>query len=526
MRAASRLGGAPLIATGQGLAPFGPETLQGFDHVSVRDAPSAQRLGIPQGVDDAYLVERMPVPERSAPTELVLCVQSDAVDDGAFERLIGHVRRTVGASGIPRERVRYVEALPGGDFAGYDRLRDLVAEDGFVPFTRFWRGEFSPAAHQVWLTTRFHHHLVAALHGARGIALTAKTGYYDVKHGSLVEGGSRWRVQDGTGEVLDLSQLPDPAPAADSIAAKTAEAQLLYGRDGPGTTTEPAGQLLGGLRLRGGWSRSGDAGGQPKYRGRVPSRSSRSSSTPKLPSPATSSASPPVEPRRSTGTPCSAAREVSCSSCAAGTATRARACDSENSALSRSTPSRSSSSVRSTEAPVPNRTTDSTSACASPPSERSCAAVARPCSDEAISTVASERSASRSTCGGSPPRCWWSTSAQADPESSSRVVPSSSTDCPSPCQPEGTRFATSSNTPSTPTTGVGRMAESIRPGSPVELYSETLPPVTGTSSASHASARPSIASTSCHMGPGSSGEPKFRQSVIASGVAPAAATLR
>src|SRR5690625_3717853 len=231
MRVAARLSGAPLIATGQGLAAFGPETLQGFDHVSVRDAPSAQRLGIPQGVDDAYLVERAPAPERSAPTELVLCVQSDAVDGGAFERLIGHVRRTVGASGIPRERVRYVEALPGGDFAGYDRLRDLVAEDGFVPFTRFWRGEFSPAAHQVWLTTRFHHHLVAALHGARGIALAAKTGYYDVKHGSLVEGGSRWRVQDGTGEVLDLSQLPAPAPAADSIAAKTAEAQLLYGRD-------------------------------------------------------------------------------------------------------------------------------------------------------------------------------------------------------------------------------------------------------------------------------------------------------
>jgi len=231
MRVAARLSGAPLIATGQGLAPFGPETLQGFDHVSVRDAPSAQRLGIPQGVDDAYLVERAPAPERSAPTELVLCVQSDAVDGGAFERLIGYVRRTVEASGIPRERVRYVEALPGGDFAGCERLQDLVAEDGFVPFTRFWRGEFAPAAHQIWLTTRFHHHLVAALHGARGIALSAKTGYYDVKHGSLVEGGSRWRIQDGTGEVLDLSQLPEPAPASDSIAAKTAEAQLLYGRD-------------------------------------------------------------------------------------------------------------------------------------------------------------------------------------------------------------------------------------------------------------------------------------------------------
>ena len=106
------------------------------------------------------------------------------------------------------------------------------------------------------------------------------------------------------------------------------------------------------------------------------------------------------------------------------------------------------------------------------------------------------------------------------------MVPSSSTDSPSPCQPEGTRRATLSNTPSTPTTGVGWIAESIRPGSPVELYRETLPPVTGTSSASQASARPPIASTSCHIGPGSSGEPKFRQSVIASGTAPEVATLR
>lgn len=37
VRAASRVSGAPLIATGQGFAPFGQETLGGFDHVSVRD---------------------------------------------------------------------------------------------------------------------------------------------------------------------------------------------------------------------------------------------------------------------------------------------------------------------------------------------------------------------------------------------------------------------------------------------------------------------------------------------------------
>src|SRR5699024_10240035 len=152
---------------------------------------------------------------------------------------------------------------PGGDFAGCERLQDLVAEDGFVPFTRFWRGGVAPAAHQIWLTTRFHHHLVAALHGARGIALSAKTGYYDVKHGSLVEGGSRWRIQGGTGEVLDLSQLPEPAPASDSIAAKTAEAQLLYGRDGSGH--DDGARRAAARRAPGSWgsrgvSRSGAAG--------------------------------------------------------------------------------------------------------------------------------------------------------------------------------------------------------------------------------------------------------------------------
>lgn len=228
LRAASRISGAPLIATGQGLAPFGEETLQGFDHVSVRDTPSADRLGISRGVDDAYLVQGLPVRESSAEPELVLCVQSDAIDDGAFERLLEYVRRTVEQSGIPRERVRYVEALPGADFAGYDRLQDLVAEGGFIPFTSFWRGEFAPAAHQVWITTRFHHHLAASLHGARGIALSAKAGYYDVKHGSLAEGGTGWLLTDGTGPVPALDELPEPGSAAEAVDAKTAEAHQLY----------------------------------------------------------------------------------------------------------------------------------------------------------------------------------------------------------------------------------------------------------------------------------------------------------
>ena len=71
------------------------------------------------------------------------------------------------------------------------------------------------------------------------------------------------------------------------------------------------------------------------------------------------------------------------------------------------------------------------------------------------------------------------------------------------------------------TTGVGWMASS-----PVWLYSETLPPVTGTPISRQPSARPRTASANCHMTSGSSGEPKFRQSETATGRAPEVETLR
>ena len=69
--------------------------------------------------------------------------------------------------------------------------------------------------------------------------------------------------------------------------------------------------------------------------------------------------------------------------------------------------------------------------------------------------------------------------------------------------------------------GVGRIGVEA-----VWLYRETLPPVTGTPSSRQASTRPRMASTNVHITSGSSGEPKLRQSVIATGSAPETATLR
>ena len=79
----------------------------------------------------------------------------------------------------------------------------------------------------------------------------------------------------------------------------------------------------------------------------------------------------------------------------------------------------------------------------------------------------------------------------------------------------GGRRSRSAIIPTVPTTGVGSMSTP-----PEVLYSETLPPTTGTDSARHASAMPSMASLSCHMTSGCSGLPKLRQFTRPSGSAP------
>ena len=232
MRAVREVSGAKVVATGQGLMPFVGETFADFDYVSVRDTPSAEALGIARGFDDAYLGQHPATPAEAAPgkddLEVFVCVQNDAVDDGAHQAMVDFARRQLQQWDIPRERVRYVEAIPGNDHAGYAALQDLIAEDGFIPFTRFWRSEFTYAPHQLWLTSRFHHHLMASLHGARGVALSGKAGYYDVKHGSIIESGSNWKLFTRSEAPVHLADLQIPADFTPVVEAKNKEAAEIY----------------------------------------------------------------------------------------------------------------------------------------------------------------------------------------------------------------------------------------------------------------------------------------------------------
>ena len=111
---------------------------------------------------------------------------------------------------------------------------------------------------------------------------------------------------------------------------------------------------------------------------------------------------------------------------------------------------------RPTSTPTPLIRTDSTNACARPPSDRSCALEMSARAAHSPRKAASRRSSARRTVGGRPPRWRCSTHAQAEPSSSSSVAaPTRNRRCPGAVKPLGTLLATSSMTPSTPITGVG-----------------------------------------------------------------------
>jgi hypothetical protein len=193
-----------LVATGLGLTPPGDEdslleALKSFDHVTVRDTPSAALTGARLAPDDAFLGVRELPSFGSEPTadqdgDVWVCLQHDLASEDTFDAVVEATRAALTAPGMEGRTVRYLEALPGVDRVAYERLADLIPEDNFTSFVRLWHEGFPAAPGQTWFTTRFHVHLLAALSGAHGAALEINEDYYRVKHASLVDLGTGWSV--------------------------------------------------------------------------------------------------------------------------------------------------------------------------------------------------------------------------------------------------------------------------------------------------------------------------------------------
>ncbi|MFE5837186.1 polysaccharide pyruvyl transferase family protein [Arthrobacter sp. NPDC056493] len=235
MRAVHAITGVRLIATGQGLmpeltsAPAEMPLFQDFVHAAARDEAGARAYGISQDLDDAFLGVTAEIARTTAEPGLYVCIQSDTADPERFETAVELARAAVEKAVSKGTNAYYVEAIPGADRVAYERLADLIPEERFLPFLHIWAHGLPLAAHQTWVTSRFHFHLLAASAGARGIAVGVKKGYYDVKHESLTALGSGWSLAldgDDPGIPADRGSLRDGLPAL--VARKRAEADKIY----------------------------------------------------------------------------------------------------------------------------------------------------------------------------------------------------------------------------------------------------------------------------------------------------------
>lgn len=240
LRAALRLrdvGGARLAATGLGLMPAPDqdtlvEAVKAFDHLTVRDAPSAELTGADLLCDDAFLYLRQVAGFRDGTRDddVWVCLQSDMTDPQTFDATVEAVRAALQGPELAGRTVRYLEAMPGVDRIAFDRLADLIPEENFVPFVRVWQEGFPARAGQTWLTSRYHYHMLAAACGAEGTALEISDDYYGVKHRSLIDAGTGWSVSP-----KGSTSIPAPAgagafrgAAARLRQAKAQEAETLY----------------------------------------------------------------------------------------------------------------------------------------------------------------------------------------------------------------------------------------------------------------------------------------------------------
>lgn len=253
LRAAARvsdISGAKIAATGQGLMPLADpawtqELVERFDHFAARDQATAEATGAEAGLDDAFLglgeVPGFGAGGNGEAEEVWINIQSDVGSPEAIDAAVAAVRAALTSPEYADRPVRYLEGIPGVDRIAFDRLADLIGEDGFVPFARLWREGFPARPGQTWLTTRFHFHLLAAASGAEGSALVIHDDYYGVKHGSLLDLGTGWSLTaPGSAEITPPASAVRFRSAASSLRQrKLREAQLLYPAAAPPAPVAP-----------------------------------------------------------------------------------------------------------------------------------------------------------------------------------------------------------------------------------------------------------------------------------------------
>lgn len=237
--AVSREFGVPLFVTGQGWLPMEADDVEWVRahrrHIAIaeaRDRRTAETFDLEAGLDDAYLtfsgVDGLKHDE-TAP-DVMLLVQGDLAEHVGKEEAF-HILSHFMDRHARDARVGVVEAIPPEDSWLLEGVRQLRPDVEFYSFGRIWDEGFPARPGQKWLTSRFHAHLVAAAHGATGVALSLVPGYYDFKHELLLENGTGWTFARSVDELEAQEPGSDsefPARAVEYARRKRELADRLY----------------------------------------------------------------------------------------------------------------------------------------------------------------------------------------------------------------------------------------------------------------------------------------------------------
>lgn len=195
--AAVRRSGGLAALTGVGLwPPFEDDgealrrAVEPFAVLDVRDEASAaclRREDVRVSCDDLFLDLGDHLYRQDPLPEVMLCAQTT--------ELLDYMEKVAGAWGVPEEAIGFMECDPTDDHEVFTEAVRRLPGARFFTYESLLAEGFPAAPGQTWITSRFHPHLVAAAAGAHGIALDhGPAGYYSVKHRSLADGGSGWRV--------------------------------------------------------------------------------------------------------------------------------------------------------------------------------------------------------------------------------------------------------------------------------------------------------------------------------------------
>lgn len=217
----ARAKGLPVVGTGLGFAPlegataeFAQTCARSFTALTVRDRASFTALRAVDAVglapDDCFVnaLEGVYRPDDGIPAVMV-SVQGDMVEDK--KALHRHVLAILTAWGVkPGSAVGVVECNPYIDC----EIMPVLEAAGYTcllyPAAHLMTQGFPARPGQLWISTRYHPHLLAAARGCSGCYIPLGSAYYRYKHEAVLRMGSHWTAAP-IGE-----EIPDPGKGFES----------------------------------------------------------------------------------------------------------------------------------------------------------------------------------------------------------------------------------------------------------------------------------------------------------------------